>query len=48
MLGGKKMFSTFTESATVITTGINQIYSRQTQGIIIFCAAINEFIRVVM
>lgn len=38
------MFSTFTKSVTVITTGINQIYNRQTQGIVIFCAAINEFI----
>lgn len=31
----EKMFSTFTKSTTVITIGINQIYSRQTQGIII-------------
>lgn len=35
---GKKMFSSFTKSTTVITTRINQIYSRQTQGIIFFCA----------
>lgn len=33
---GKEMFSTFTKSATIITRGINQIYSRQTQDIIIF------------
>lgn len=35
---GKKTFSTFTKSTTVITTRINQIYSRQTRGIIFFCA----------
>lgn len=41
------MFSTFTKSMTVITRGIDQIYSRQTQDNF-FCAAINEFVFVAM